>query len=62
MKHRGLVRMKSVNVYANHAFVTLHVKRCKHGDGANIIRRTAATGTQSDCQVQQPHIVITFAQ
>jgi hypothetical protein len=48
MKHRSLARAKSVNVYANDAFVTLHVKRFKHGDGANIrryiIRRTAATG------------------
>jgi hypothetical protein len=50
MEHRGLTRTKSVNAYANDAFVTLHVKRFKYGDGENIrryiIRRTAAT---SDC-------------
>jgi hypothetical protein len=48
MKHRSLAWTKSVNVYANDVFVTLHVKRFKHGDGANIrryiIRGTAATG------------------
>jgi hypothetical protein len=36
MKHRGLAWTSIVNVYANDAFVTLHVKRCQHGDGANI--------------------------
>jgi hypothetical protein len=48
IKHRSLAWKKSVNVYANGAFVTLHAKRFKHGDGASIrcyiIRRTAATG------------------